>query len=629
MPASEGMVIHTNTDKVKKARQGVLELLLINHPLDCPICDQGGECDLQDITMSYGRGRSRFNLNKRAVPDKEMGPLIKTNMTRCIHCTRCVRFMHEVAGTSEMGTLYRGEHMEVTTLLDSAITSELSGNLIDICPVGALTNKPYAFHGRPWELTKTPSIDVMDAVGAHIRVDTKGPYEIMRILPRQCDPINEDWISDKTRFAYDGLRYQRLDKPYIRDKKGKLVPATWNEALETASKALIDVKGSEIASIAGDLADVESMYALKRLMHALASPHLESRTHGSVYPPTCREDYLFNTTIKGIEEADVCLLIGTNPRLEACLVNTRIKKRTWQGNFTVGLVGDAVDLTYAYEHLGDKACDLEFLKDAKHPFTQKLIHAKKPMVILGESVFSHPDHEKIVNLVKAFCMTHKVIREDWNGYNMLATNASTVGAFDLDFLPQKGGLDLEGIYKACESGAMKAIYALGADQLNFSRLKNAFIIYQGHHGDEGASHAGVILPGATYTEKHATYVNVEGRIQHTHQAVHTPGEAKEDWRIIRALSQACNQTLPFDDIQALRDHLLIDYPIFKTDGMVRYSYHPAIDERLSKAKLSNRSFESPVRDFYMSNVIAKNSKTMAECTRLTTTKSTLKEVAHG
>ncbi len=626
MPASEGMVIHTNTDKVKKARQGVLELLLINHPLDCPICDQGGECDLQDITMSYGRGRNRFDLNKRSVEDKYMGPLIKTVMTRCIHCTRCIRFCQEVAGTSELGTLHRGEETEITTLLESAITSELSGNLIDICPVGALTNKPHAFHGRSWELTKTPSIDVMDAVGSRIWIDTRvdteigSPLEVMRILPRSFDPINEEWISDKTRFSYDGLTYQRLDQPYLRHpsskdptKKNPLQPVSWTNALDAAAKLLTSVKSHEVATISGDMCDVEALYSLKKLMEALEVPHLESRWNGSRLMPQCREDYLFNVTIEGIEKADVCLIIGANPRTEATLVNARLKKRMRSGALTVGLVGKAIDLTYSYTHLGDTPGALAFLRDPTHPFTRKIALANHPMIILGEAVFAHPDAEKLEHFIKVFCLENCIIREGWNGYNVLATAAATVGAFDVGFLPKSNGFVLEDIYGACERGEIKVVYLLGADQIDFARLRNALIIYQGHHGDEGANHADIILPGVAYTEKNATYVNLEGRIQKTQQAVLPPNNAKEDWRILRALSEVCGSPLAFNTPQELYRCLVDDYPLFATDGMRRDTYVPKIDKRKASAALSHRPFLSPVSDFYMSNIIAKNSIIMAEC----------------
>jgi len=627
MPVAEGMVVSTHTDKVKRARQGVLELLLINHPLDCPICDQGGECDLQDLTMSYGRGCSRFSLNKRAVKDKYMGPLVKTVMTRCIHCTRCIRFTNEIAGTAELGTTGRGEHVEITSFLESAITSELSGNLVDICPVGALTNKPYAFHGRPWELSKTPSIDVMDALGAHIRIDTRGTWEVMRILPRGNDLINEDWITDRTRFAYDGLKYQRLDRPYVR-KKGKVIPATFQEAFEVIASKIKNLAGTEIAAITGDLCDAESMYALKKLMLSLGSPHLESRQKGSTVRFDVREDYLFNTMIAGIEDSDVVLLIGTNPRMEATLINTRLRKRTLMsgGNnsvFSVGLIGPKVDLTYPYDHLGEKAIDLDFLSDGKHFFTQKLINAKNPVIVLGEAVLNHPDGEKILHRVRQFAVKNKLIREDWNPLNILTSQAATTAALDLDFLPQKGkdggqnGLALEGIYQAVEKGDIKAVYLLGADDVNFERLKGAFIIYQGHHGEQGAQHADVILPGAAYTEKNGTYVNLEGRVQQGIQVVSPPGEAKEDWKIIRALSQQLKTPLPFDDLAALRAQMASEYTTFRIIGdIITRSYHPRVDEKLAQGKLTNRGFDLPISDFYLSNIITRHSKILAQCSRI-------------
>lgn len=628
MPVSEGMVIHTDTPMVEKARQGTLELLLINHPLDCPICDQGGECDLQDITVSHGCGRNRFDLNKRAVVDKEMGPLIKTHMTRCIHCTRCVRFAHEIAGTSELGTLHRGEHMEITTLLDTAITSELSGNLIDICPVGALTNAPYAFHGRPWELLKTPSIDVMDAVGSHIRIDTKGPFEVMRILPRSCDTINEDWISDKTRFAYDGLKYQRLDRPYVRNQQGHLDPTSWKTALEHASKILTSVKGSEIAAITGDLCDVESMFSLKKLMEGLGSPHMESRWNGSTLTPKTRGDYLFNTTIEGIEKADVILLIGTNPRHEASLINARIKKRTWQGGISIGVVGEAFDLTYAYDHLGKTPADLAFLGQKNHPFTKTLLQAQNPMIIMGQSVFTHPSASAIEASVKDFATAYGMIRADWNGYNILSTTASMVGAFDLGFLPYAKGTSLKHIYEHAEKGTIKVIYTLGCDELDFSRLKNTFIIYQGHHGDAGARHADIVLPGCAYTEKNALFVNTEGRIQQSLQATQAPLEARVDWTILCDLATACKIDLPFKDEASLYTSLIADHPIFASQGIVADKPSPAVMP-LSKAirALTNDPFDYPIKNFYQSNVIAKNSKLMAKCALLHKNKMSGEETA--
>lgn len=617
MPASEGMVIRTQSEMVKHARQGVLELLLINHPLDCPICDQGGECDLQDITVSYGCGDNRYDLNKRAVIDKAMGPLIKTHMTRCIHCTRCVRFSHEVAGTSELGTLYRGEHMEITTLLDSAVTSELSGNLIDICPVGALTNKPYAFHGRPWELSKTYTIDVMDAVGCHIRMDTHNHCEVMRILPRVCDATHEHWISDKTRFAYDGLKYQRLQHPYD-TSSGTWIPVSWSVALEKTATLITSVKPEEVAVIAGDLADVESMFALKTLMQSIGGVHFESRQNGSKLYPKSRSDYLFNTTMHGIDQADVILIVGSNPRLEAPTLNARIKKRTWHGDLHIGYIGASHDLTYDYEHLGTSPADLSVLSDSNHPFVQKLINAHHPMIIVGQGALTHEEGARVFHFLKQSALIYKVIRKDWHGFNVLAVDAATVGAFDLGFLPHNPKHTLEDLYTAVESGNIKVIYALNADDLDFKRLQHAHIIYQGHHGDAGAAAAHIILAGCAYSEKRATYVNLEGRIQMTTPACAPPHEAKEDWRIVRALSHVLHEkgicpTLPFDDEKSLWSHLTQHYPLFKTQGITRTdALSDSPDARLS-TPTSHAPFVSMTENFYTTNVIARNSKNMAQC----------------
>lgn len=624
MPASNGMVIHTHSDMVKKARQGVLELLLINHPLDCPICDQGGECDLQDITVSYGCGDHRFDLNKRAVSDKHMGPLIKTHMTRCIHCTRCVRFAHEVAGTSELGTLNRGEHMEITTLLDSAITSELSGNLIDICPVGALTNKPYAYHGRPWELSHTYSIDVMDGVGSHIRIDTLQSLNVMRILPRACDEMNEDWISDKTRFAYDGLTYQRLHNPYKRGAHG-FEPLSWEDALNAAADLLTSCAPHEIAAITGDVADVESVFSLKRLMHSMGVEHLESRWSGvRVYPKT-RTDYLMNSTIAGIDEVDVCLLIGVNPRFEASTLNARLKKRSWSGDLHIALVGEAVDLTYTYEHLGTCPRDLSFLDDTSHPMTQALQNAHRPMIVVGEGSLAHHEGAALWAYIQRISHTLGIIRPDWFGLNVLARHAGTVGALDLGFLPKNDQRTMEDLYIDVEAGRIKVIYALNADGLDVKRLSKAQILYQGHHADAGALHSQLALAGLAYSEKRATYVNTEGRIQHTLPACKAPGTAKEDWRIIRALSQTLHDrnhtipVLPFDDAEQLYHALKSEYPIFQSDGMMRPDIStiqaPAPTHApTSPAPTSKEPFLGySVSDFYTDHVIARHSKIMAEC----------------
>jgi NADH-quinone oxidoreductase subunit G len=616
MPATEGMVIKTNTPLVEKAREGVLEFLLINHPLDCPICDQGGECDLQDITQNYGRGKSRFSLNKRAITDKPMGPLIKTVMTRCIHCTRCIRFANEIAGSPEMGACGRGEHMEITSYLETAITSELSGNMIDICPVGALTSKPYAFHGRPWELTKTETIDVLDAVGSNIRVDSRG-RDILRVLPRLNEDINESWISDKTRFACDGLKHQRLDQPYIR-QKGKLTPVSWEEALSHIQENLRGLAGQDIAALAGDQADCEAMVALKDLLTSLGSPHMDCRQDGTYWDAHYRGSYLFNTTIAGIEKAGLILLIATNPRYEAPLINARIRKRylaSGQSNpLDIGLIGPAITLTYPYDHLGDTAQVIKELLEGKHAFSAKLKAAKQPMLILGQGAMNRRDSLEILNLCQKIAEKYGFIQEGWNGFNALHTAAARVGGLDLGFVPQKGGFDTADIIAAAQKGRLKVLYLLGADELPMAELGEAFVIYQGHHGDIGAHRADVILPGAAYTEKNATYVNTEGRPQRTFQAVQPPGNAKEDWRIIRALSDNLGRPLPYDTLEAVRERLVAVNPIFGTLDQVM----PAPWQRLplgTPETLSQLPFQLPINNFYRTDPISRHSLTMARCTQ--------------
>lgn len=615
MPATEGMAIYTNTPLVKKAREGVLEFLLINHPLDCPICDQGGECDLQDITRNYSRGKSRFTLNKRAVGDKPMGPLIKTIMTRCIHCTRCIRFANEIAGSPEIGACGRGEKMEITSYLNHAVTSELSGNMIDICPVGALTSKPYAFHGRPWELTKTESIDVLDAVGSNIRIDSRG-QEVLRILPRQNEDINEEWISDKARFAYDGLKHQRLDQPYIR-LKGKLTPATWEEAFSFIQKNLKGLDGKEIAALVGDQADCESIVALKDMLTSLKSPHMDCRQDGTHWDTRSRSTYLFNTTIAGIEKADSILLVATNPRHEAPLVNARIRKRYLKSTHTnpleIGLIGPMSDLTYPYEYLGDNAKAIKTILEGKHAFCAKLKSAKKPMLILGQAAMNRRDSLEILHLCQEIAEKYNLIQGDWNGFNALHTAAARVGALDLGFLPQKGGLDTHGIITAAHRGQIKALYLLGADEIPMMDLNNVFIIYQGHHGDAGAHHANVILPGAAYTEKNATYVNTEGRPQRTSQAVLPPGDAKEDWRIIRALSEFLGYVPSYNTLEEIRNRLLSENPIFASLDQVVPSPWEVLSLGTPET-LSQLPFQLPINNYYMTDPISRHSLTMAQCT---------------
>ncbi|WP_052045782.1 NADH-quinone oxidoreductase subunit NuoG [Candidatus Paracaedibacter symbiosus] len=610
MPAGEGMVIHTNSPLVEKARRGVLEFLLINHPLDCPICDQGGECDLQDLTLNYGPGQSRYELNKRAVTNKHMGPLIKTVMTRCIHCTRCVRFSNEIAGTAELGGFERGEHTEISTYLEGAILSELSGNLIDICPVGALTNKPYTFHGRPWELTKTNSIDVMDAVGCNIRIDTRG-REVMRVLPRLNEDVNEEWISDKTRFSYDGLKRQRLDKPYIR-KDGKLQPASWEEALAVVAEKLQATKPAEIAAIVGDQADCEAIIALKDVMTKLGVANLECRQDGTCHDATNRGSYLFNTTIAGIEQADAILLVGTNPRTEAVLVNARIRKRYLKGGLQIASIGPKVDLTYSYEYLGDQAPLLKELLEGSHPFAVKLEAAKNPMIIVGQGALNRRDGQEILRLCQSIADKFNMIQADWNGFNVLHTSAARVGALDLGFVPQNGGTDLHGILSGCQHGRIKVVYLLGADEIPASQFGDAFVIYQGHHGDAGAHRADVIFPGATYVEKTATYVNTEGRPQRTLQAATLPGDAKEDWRILRALGERLGFSLSYDDQEGMIRRLILENPIFAEMGKI-YGAVWNLTRNKSHETLSHLPLKSTIDNFYMTDPISRHSSIMAEC----------------
>ncbi|AWK84793.1 NADH-quinone oxidoreductase subunit NuoG [Azospirillum thermophilum] len=609
MPCGDGMVVKTNTETVHKARKGVMEFLLINHPLDCPICDQGGECDLQDQAMAYGFDRGRYGENKRAVKDKYMGPVIKTIMTRCIHCTRCIRFINEVAGVPDIGAVNRGEHMEITTFVEKAIGSELSGNLADVCPVGALTHKPYAFTARPWELRKTETIDVLDAVGSNIRADTRGP-EVMRILPRVNDEVNEEWLSDKTRYAYDGLKRQRLDRPYVR-KDGKLVPASWAEAFQAIAARLKGVPGNRIAAISGDLADVESQFALKELMQGLGSTNLDCRQDGALFDTSVRAGYLFNSGIAGIEKADVILLVGTNPRWEATLVNARIRKRYLMGGLKVAVIGEAKELTYPYSHIGTGPEALQQLLDGSHAFAEVLRGAKNPMVIVGMGAFQRRDGLAVQAAARSLAETCGMVREDWNGFNVLHTAAARVGGIEAGFLPGAGGRDLAGILDGASKGEIDVVYLLGADEIDTSRLGRAFVIYQGHHGDAGAHRADVILPGAAYTEKNALYVNTEGRPQMARLATFPPGEAREDWKIIRALSELLGARLSYDSQIQLRQKLAKANPVFAAIGTVTPAAWGAFG---TAGVLDPAAFVSPIRNFYMTDPISRASVTMARCT---------------
>jgi NADH-quinone oxidoreductase subunit G len=622
LPAGENQEIFTDSEMVKKARHGVMEFLLINHPLDCPICDQGGECDLQDQALGYGHHSSRYGEHKRAVDDKEMGPLIKTIMTRCIHCTRCVRFSTEVAGVTDMGMLGRGEDAQITTYLEKALDSELSGNVIDLCPVGALTSKPYAFVSRPWELKKTETIDVMDALGANIRVDARGS-EVLRVLPRLHDDVNEEWISDKTRFACDGLKRQRLDKPYVR-RDGKLTEASWSEALSAVAEKMKGLSGEQMAAVAGDLSDAESMFALKQLMTSMGSANIDCRQDGAKLDASVRASYIFNSSIAGIEDADAILLVGTNPRWEAPVLNARIRKRWLEGGLSVGLVGTPIDLTYKVETLGAGAQTLKEIADGAHAFADVLKAAKRPMMIVGMGALTREDGAAVMAIAKSIADGTGMIQnagddsDAWNGFNILHTAASRVGALDMGFVPGEGGRDLAGIQAGAASGDIKFIYLLGADEMDLSGLGDAFVVYQGHHGDAGAHRADVILPGAAYTEKDGIYVNTEGRAQMALQASFPPGEAREDWKILRALSHATGKTLAYNTLDALRDALIAAHPSF---GAIDQVESADWSDFGVAGETSDAPFGQVIENFYMTDPISRCSAVMAECTETFVTKA--------
>jgi len=609
MPVGDGMVIKTNTETVKKARNGVMEFLLINHPLDCPICDQGGECDLQDQAMAYGFDHSRFRENKRSVTDKNLGPLVETHMTRCIHCTRCIRFSTEIAGVEVLGATGRGENMEVGTYVEKAISSELSANIIDLCPVGALTSKPYAFEARPWELTKTESVDVMDAVGSNIRVDSRG-REVMRVLPMLNEDVNEEWISDKTRYACDGLARQRLDKPYVK-VDGKLQPASWHDAFDAIGGKLRGLDGARIAAIAGDMCDAEAMTALKDLMTALGSENIDCRQDGAKLTAGARAGYTFNTTIAGIEDADACLIVGANPRLEAPIINARLRKRMVAGGFKVGLVGEAVDLTYRYEHLGAGPQTLQEIADGTHAFCEVLKSAERPMIIVGQGALARADGAAVLAAAKSIADATGMIGEDWNGFNVLHTAAARVAGLDLGLVPGAAGRDVAGILEGAASGEIEVVYLLAADEVDTSKLANAFVIYQGHHGDAGAHVADVILPGAAYTEKEGTYVNTEGRVQRGRRAVFPPGDAREDWAILRALSEVLGKTLPYNNLGQVRARMVEIAPVLDQIDVVTPSDWTAFGQAGS---MDPAPFATPIGNFYMTDPISRASATMAACT---------------
>ena len=607
-PNGEPPVVNTKTPMVKKAREGVMEFLLINHPLDCPICDQGGECDLQDQAMAYGVDSSRYVENKRAVEEKYIGPLVKTIMTRCIYCTRCIRFTTEVAGVPELGAIGRGEDMEITTYLEHAMTSELQSNVVDLCPVGALTSKPYAFTARPWELGKTQSIDVMDAVGSAVRIDTRG-REVMRILPRTNDDVNEEWISDKTRHVVDGLRTQRLDQPFVR-VNGRLKPATWKEAFAVIADRLRHVNSARVGAIAGDLCGAEEMFALKELMGRLGSANIDARQDGATIDPKWgRAPYLFNATIAGIDRADALLIVGANPRREAAVLNARIRKRWRAGPFPIGLIGGKAALTYSYDYLGAGPETLAALSRSK--FFETLKAAERPLILVGAGALARKDGAAILSLAAKTALEGGAVKEGWNGFSVLHSAASRVGALDLGLTPGAGGktaIEMAG-------GGGEVLFLLGADEIEVK--PGPFVVYIGTHGDRGAHRADVILPGAAYPEKSAIYVNTEGRVQLANRAAFPPGEAREDWAILRALSDVLGCELPYDSLDQLRQLMCAANPHLMRIGQIAAG-NPADIEKLAAfgGTPDKAPLRSSVTDFYFTNPIARASAVMAECSAL-------------
>ena len=599
-PNGELPEVLTNTDQVHNARKGAMEFLLVNHPLDCPICDQGGECDLQDQALHYGINKSRYKENKRAVDNKNIGPLVKTTMTRCIHCTRCVRFTSEVPGTEELGAIHRGENMEITTYLEKGMSSELQGNIIDLCPVGALTSKPYEYHARPWELRKTESIDVMDGIGSNIRIDSKGS-EVMRIMPRYNEEINEEWISDKTRFIWDGLKTQRIDTPYIRED-GKLIAVSWDRALTLLTELIKKTDPSKIGAIAGDMVSAEEMFLMKKLMEKIGSNKYDCRQDGSILGNQYgRSSYIFNPTIAGIESADAIVIIGSNPRMESPVLNARIRKRWLTGLLNVYLVGEKHDLTYDYKYLGDspKSIDLKNIS---------LNDSKNIIWLLGDDVFLRDDGMVILSKVIECAEKTGSIREDWNGVAVLHKYASRVAGLDLDFLPRD---EKDSAQQMAISKEIELLFLLDADEVN---TKNKHTVYIGSHGDKGASGADIVLPGACYTEKNGLYMNTEGRLQETNRAVFPPGDARDNWKIIVEISKRIKKSLNYINFEDVRDSLRREYPIFTNINHIEKNTFQCLDRLSSqKQKINGDAFSNTITDYYLTNSIARSSKVMGEC----------------
>ena len=610
MPAAEGMNIKTNTSLVEKARKGVMEFLLANHPLDCPVCDQGGECDLQDQSLYYGVDKSRFVENKRDVKEKYMGPLIKTQMTRCIHCTRCVRFATEVAGVPEIGAIGRGENMEITTYLEKSMESELSANVIDLCPVGALTSKPYAFEARPWELKKTESIDVMDAVGSNIRVDTYN-WEVKRILPRLNNEINEEWISDKTRYSCDGLLKQRLDVPFIK-KENKLQKSSWDEAINLLVEKIQSFKPEEIAGHIGDMVNMETALGFKKLFKIFKSKNIEFREKNFYINPSEKMNYIFNSSISGIEESDLILLIGTNPRYEATILNARIRKAFVQRKVPIFSIGNPGDLTYGYNIIGSKTDDIKKIINNENDFSKKILLAKKPIIIIGESALELKSGKYIFEELKKFLVNNNLINENWNALNILAQNASTVGLLDLKILTTEKE-DNSSFFNNLNNKKFKFLYLMASDNLDFKK-DNEFVVYQGSHGDRGAELADIILPSATYTEQNGLYENLEGRLQECKKASYPIGEALEDWKIFNKIIKTMGQQEESSSFDQLRKEVLSNIPNFsKINELPKHT-----ETKNSNIEASFISEEVLIReiDYYYSNSISRSSKTMSECRQI-------------
>ena len=610
MPAAEGMNIKTNTELVKKARQGVMEFLLINHPLDCPICDQGGECDLQDQALHYGFDKSRYEENKRAVKNKYMGPLVSTIMTRCIHCTRCVRFSTEIAGVDDIGLLGRGENAEITTYLEKTIESELSGNVIDLCPVGALTNKPYAFQSRPWELKKTESVDVFDGMGASIRIDSKGK-NVLRVLPRLNEEINEEWINDKTRFAIDGLSKQRLDKPYIKIDN-KLEATSWDTALKLVASEIKKRGAENTSAFSGKFSDIESLYSTKNFLNLLNSEFYDCRFDNTQFIPGHRSSYLFNSSIQKIDEADAILIIGSNPKWEAAVLNSRIRKAYLNNNCQIALIGPKINLTYKYTHLSNDISYLNNILNEKSDFLEHLKNAKNPLMLIGSSAINYNDGIEILKICAEICNKFNIVNESENGFNILNQNISRVGALDIGFYSKNFDRDFKVSLTKHIRDTNPVVFLLGLDEINFSSLKDSFVIYIGHHGDEGANNADIILPSPAFPEKTSTFVNIEGRVLQTTKCFNPIGEAKEEWKIFRALSQEFKEQLKFNNLKELRQEIIKKFPhlnqlnILPNKSEVNFAKSHIID---------NKEIEYNIKNFYMTDSISRASVNMANCTK--------------